>query len=178
MVVLAVLAVLLTVGAPSFVTLIRDNRLVSEVYALRGFMSTVRSEAMARRTPVFVCPSADGASCGADWSEGYLAFVDANADGGFDVGDGDALVLAEVVERDQLDVAFLDAGGAASALLRFDAQGTALPASSGTFVVCDERGDAFARALIVSLSGGLRAADDADGSGVVDGLGGADVSCP
>src|SRR6056297_2046627 len=80
MVVLVVLAVLLSVGAPSFTTLIRDNRLVSAVYDLRGALSTARSEALAQRAFVTVCPSSDGATCSGTWADGYIVFVDFDGD--------------------------------------------------------------------------------------------------
>jgi len=60
MVVMGVLAILLTVGAPAFMDLIRDNRLLSEVYGLRATLNNARTEALTQRSFVTVCESDDG----------------------------------------------------------------------------------------------------------------------
>ncbi len=54
MMALVVLAVLLAVAAPGFYELIKNNRMLSEVYALRATLNGARSEALAQRTRYFV----------------------------------------------------------------------------------------------------------------------------
>ena len=73
-----IVGVLLMVAAPGFSNLISNNRMVSEVYVLRATLSHARSEALARRAPVVVCPTTDGLACADsnDWSTGYMTFVD------------------------------------------------------------------------------------------------------
>jgi len=181
MVVLVVLAVLLTVGAPSFSNLIRSNRLVSSVNDLRGSLSTARSEALAQRVFVTVCSSNDGASCSGTWEDGYIGFTDFDGDGTIDTGGGgpdDAVFLAEVtgVRDITINLAAADASGR----LRFDPQGTALN-NNGTFTVCDVRGASEARALFLSNAGSARSLEDTNGDGIVNlpaAAGGGNVSCP
>ena len=181
MVVLVVLAVLLSVGAPSFTNLIRNNRLVSAVYDLRGSLSTARSEALAQRVFVTVCSSNDGASCSGTWEDGYIAFTDFDGDGTLDTGGGgpdDLVFLAEVtgVRDITINLAAADASGR----LRFDPQGTALN-NNGTFTVCDVRGAGEARALFLSNAGSARSLEDTNGDGIVNlpaAAGGGNVSCP
>ncbi|MEQ8265265.1 GspH/FimT family pseudopilin [Pseudohaliea sp.] len=181
MVVLVVLAVLLSVGAPSFTNLIRNNRLVSAVYDLRGSLSTARSEALAQRVFVTVCSSNDGASCSGTWEDGYIAFTDFDGDGTIDTGGGgpdDLVFLAEVtgVRDITVNLAAADASGR----LRFDPQGTALN-NNGTFTVCDVRGASEARALFLSNAGSARSLEDTNGDGIVNlpaAAGGGNVSCP
>ncbi|KGE03734.1 Type IV fimbrial biogenesis protein FimT [Pseudohaliea rubra DSM 19751] len=181
MVVLVVLAVLLAVGAPSFTTLIRDNRLVSSVYDLRGALGTARSEALAQRAFVTVCPSNDGASCSGSWTDGYIAFVDFDGDGTIDTGGtgpDDNLVLANVSGFDAIAITL--AATDASGRLRFDPQGTALN-NNGTFTFCDERGVSEARALFLSNAGSARSLEDSNDDGIVNlpaAEGGGNVSCP
>ena len=179
--VLVVLAVLLSVGAPSFTNLIRNNRLVSAVYDLRGSLSTARSEALAQRVFVTVCSSNDGASCSGTWEDGYIAFTDFDGDGTLDTGGGgpdDLGFLAEVtgVRDITINLAAADASGR----LRFDPQGTALN-NNGTFTVCDVRGAGEARALFLSNAGSARSLEDTNGDGIVNlpaAAGGGNVSCP
>jgi len=181
MVVLVVLAVLLSVGAPSFTNLIRNNRLVSAVYDLRGSLSTARSEALAQRVFVTVCSSNDGASCNGTWEDGYIAFTDFDGEGDIDTGGGgpdDLVFLAEVtgVRDITINLAAADASGR----LRFDPQGTALN-NNGTFTVCDVRGAGEARALFLSNAGSARSLEDTNGDGIVNlpaAAGGGNVSCP
>jgi type IV fimbrial biogenesis protein FimT len=86
MIAMVVLAILLAAAAPMFNNLIKNNRMISEAYALRATFNNARSEALARRTDVTVCRSNDGATCTAhtpagSWSEGYIAFSDDDGDG-------------------------------------------------------------------------------------------------
>ena len=89
MIVTVIVAILVAVAAPGFQDLIGNNRIVTEVYALRASLNNARSEALARRSPVVVCPSTDGAACADsdDWSTGYIAFVDIDDDNTVDAGE-------------------------------------------------------------------------------------------
>ena len=49
MIAMVVLAVLITVGAPAFTKMIKDNRLLGEAYGLRAALDGARSEAIAQR---------------------------------------------------------------------------------------------------------------------------------
>lgn len=181
MVVLVVLAILLSVGAPSFTNLVRNNRLVSVVYDLRGALGTARSEALAQRAFVTFCSSNDGASCGGSWDDGYIAFVDFDGDGTIDTGGtgpDDNLVLANVSGVSDISIA-LNATDA-SGHLRFEPQGTAL-STNGTFIVCDQRGASEASGLFLSNAGSARSLEDTNGDGIVNlpaAEGGGNVSCP
>jgi type IV fimbrial biogenesis protein FimT len=175
MTVLVVLAVLLGIGAPAFTELIRSNRLVSEVNTLRVSLAAARAAALAQRAPVTVCPSTDGVSCAStnEWNTGYIAFVDFDGDGAFD-GLDDQYVVTETVQRDQLTLRF----DQAAQRVLYDAQGASLN-FSGTFTVCDARGEASdARAIIIAPSGQVRSAVDSDADGIRNGLGGVNVACP
>lgn len=183
MIVLVVIGALLSVAAPSFIDLIRRNRVVAEVNNLRASLGTARSEALAQRGFVTVCPSNGGAACvgSNEWNAGFITFLDFDGDGVLDAPDGnpltpdDRLIENESVLRDQVNVTFTST--TAQSIVRFDAQGSAL-GFAGTFVVCDDDGDPEeARALIVANSGQIRSGVDSTSNGIVEGLGG-NVSCP
>lgn len=75
MVTLAVLAIVLGLAAPSFSSMVRDNRALSLGSELQGTLQFARSEAVKRRQSVIVCRrNAAGTDCenGADWSGGWL----------------------------------------------------------------------------------------------------------
>ncbi|WP_170150249.1 GspH/FimT family pseudopilin [Parahaliea mediterranea] len=177
MVVLVILAILLLVAAPGFQELIRNNRMVSEVYTLRATLNNARSEALARRAPVVVCPTVNGTACNntAAWDQGYMSFVDTDGNNAPSAGNpNEERIQWESRENENVDVDF-DNG---NRRVRFDSRGNAL-GFEGTFTFCDERGATEARALIVNPVGSVRAAIDASAplDDIVDDAGGTNVSC-
>lgn len=80
MVTLAVAAVLLTTGIPSFVGLMKDNRLTAQVNEFVAAVTLARSEAIKRGVQVRVT-SVSGAN---DWSGGWRVWVDLNSNNSFD----------------------------------------------------------------------------------------------
>lgn len=154
MMVLTVLAVMLLVAAPGLQELIRNNRQVSELYALRASLANARSEAVSRREAVTVCPMNAGGACAGsgDWSLGYKSYTN-------DPNDPLQVVSREASE---MEVSF-DGGNR----VVFNSRGNAL-ASAGGFVICDARGPRFARGLILAAVGSLRSAVDDDGNEIVN----------
>lgn len=161
MVAVLVLAVLLAISAPGLSALIKNNRLLSHVYAMRAALNGARSEALAQRSVVTVCRSSDGTSCsGTAWNQGYIAFIDADSDGEVDDPNNPQVFLAKVIDVDTLDIAY-DEGDPTDPkdnIVRFDSQGYARE-YNGKFSVCDERGASNARGVIVTPGGVVRALD-------------------
>lgn len=83
---LAVISIVLGLAAPSFTQLIARNRVDSAVNMIAQAFSLARAEAVARNLAVSLCPLS-GSSCGGDWTQGTLVFVDENENGVRDVGD-------------------------------------------------------------------------------------------
>jgi type IV fimbrial biogenesis protein FimT len=83
---LAVAAIILSVGVPSFRAVIMDNRLVSQANQLVTSIKIARSAAVRYQRNATVCASAnfDAAvpSCSAstDWSNGWIVWVDKDRD--------------------------------------------------------------------------------------------------
>jgi len=79
---LAVLAILLGLGVPSFTQMIRNNRVVANANELVVTFSAARSEAVKRGLPTAVCartgPTSDECRTGTanDWGSGWLIFTD------------------------------------------------------------------------------------------------------
>lgn len=85
----AVVAILLGLAAPSFVTFQRNSELTSTANAFVAGLSAGRAEAMKRQRDVFVVPAAND-----DWATGWIVFVDANANQVYDSGT-DTVVLRQ-----------------------------------------------------------------------------------
>jgi type IV fimbrial biogenesis protein FimT len=86
----ALVAILLTIGIPSFRFVTNSNRIAAEINGLLGDMQFARSEAVKEGQPVTVCVSTDGATCatGANanaWQSGWIVFSDLNANAAVDV---------------------------------------------------------------------------------------------
>lgn len=80
----ALLAILLTVAVPSFLTSLQNNRMAASSNDLLTAMQLARSEALKRKVPISVCAAdTSGATpaCGSDWSEGWMVVIDSNAVG-------------------------------------------------------------------------------------------------
>lgn len=78
MVTLAVAAVVLGIGIPSFNQTMRNNSSSALGSEMAGALNYARSEAIKRAKRVSICSSNDGASCLAanNWKQGWLVFVD------------------------------------------------------------------------------------------------------
>lgn len=159
MITLVVAAVLLTLAAPAFTDLIANNRLRSEVYALRGLLMEARSEALTERNNVTVCRSGDGLGCNGTWRNGYIAFFDNNGDGVVD--EGERIILARTPDTRRIDIRFSNEANRVVFNSRGNAH-TAAGSFNGTFTLCDERGAAAAAGLIITPVGTLTAAIDKD----------------
>ena len=171
LVAVTIVSILLLLGVPAIANLVRDSRLLSESYAFRAALNEARSAALSRREFVSFCSSADGVGCGGGWRDGFIAFEDSNGNLSREAVD-EALILSRALDvGDDMTIRFDGAMGG----VRFDSSGYAL-SHEGSFVFCDSRGAAHARALTVAGSGMVAAAVDSDGDGVVN-LAGGNASC-
>jgi len=93
MITVVVASVVLTLGVPSFRSLIQSNRIAAQSNDLMTALHLARSEAVKRGLSVSVCASADGQTCSSvvDWSTGWIVFTDASGVAG--VVDGSDAVL-------------------------------------------------------------------------------------
>jgi len=162
----AVFLILVSVGVPGFNQTLLNNRQVSQVNLLVGSMQLARSKAVFSNTRVTVCASDDGASCGNSWSNGWIVFVDSNGDG---QRNGKEAALRSVTDVQNLEIT--PKGIANNFMYRPTGRMMAnnnIRANTGQFTVCDIRGAAHARAIVVDSSGRPRASKyNLDGSAPV-----------
>ena len=81
LVTLAVLGVMLTLAAPSFMTFQRNSELTATANSLAASLSAARAEAMKRQLNVFIRPASSD-----DWRQGWTAYVDTNWNSTYDAG--------------------------------------------------------------------------------------------
>ena len=75
----AVGAILLTVGIPSFRYITNSNRIAAEINGLVGDLQFARSEAIKEGVSVSACISTNGTACtgGANWQNGWIVISSA-----------------------------------------------------------------------------------------------------
>lgn len=98
---IAVLALLMALGVPSFMNLVRNNRLVTQTNEVVTGLNLARSEAIKRGLPVSVCVSSDQTDCDTgtpDWADGWIMFVDQGTAGELD-GTDEVLLVGTPVSQ-------------------------------------------------------------------------------
>lgn len=125
MVVVAIVALLLTIGVPSFTSSLRANRVATTTNELLASISLARSEAVRSPGGAWICTTADGTTCGGNWNDGWMIWIDANENDGVaqPTGTGDRIVR-HVQGNDAMSVTGSAAAGAEAARsIRFDRRG-------------------------------------------------------
>ncbi len=143
---IGLVALVMSLGLPSFGSILANHRLKVEVDALFHAVHLARKESVVRRRAVTLCPSPDGQNCEPDfdWSEGWIMFVNLDRDSPAARDSDEPLlqrfygILHNKVTANRRSFSF---------------RTTALRATNGTFIFCDKARRATARALIVSYTG-------------------------
>lgn len=157
LVAISLLAVVLTTAIPAFGRFMVQQQLTASANALVGHLQYARNEAVIRRTRVAACPSLDGRNCSGTnrWDEGWIVYLDPDNSG---EPESPGHIL-RVVEGDP-DMR-LRSGGRHR--VRFTATGMAY-GTNLTIRVCRRGNQEFARAVIVSNPGRVRATREVEAS--------------
>lgn len=143
MITLMVVAVILSFGIPNLRNFTLNSRMTGTANDLHAAFMMARSEAAHAKTNVTICASADpmgAATCGGTWDQGFVVFIDDNADLVRDAGEA---VLRAQPPADT-GVLLRVANGASyfmyapTGLGRLDTGGN--PTVS-QIVICDDRGN-------------------------------------
>lgn len=126
MVTIAIAAILLLVGVPSFKEFQRNSQLTSTVNTLLSAINAGRGEAMKRGAFAYVVPT-DGSA----WSSGMRVFVDKNLDQAYTAGT-DEIVLDVPAVPSFITMSGTGIAGGTSPYILFDGSGYSKD-KSGTF---------------------------------------------
>jgi type IV fimbrial biogenesis protein FimT len=144
---LALVAIVLGIGAPSFREIALNARRAEQVNALLRGLHLARSTAILRAEPVVLCKSGGTRQCVSDaraWSDGWLIFANRDRDAPPLVDPGEHVL----VMQPRTEHVTLRANRNAVTYWPVALAGTTV-----SFVFCDERGTSAARAIIVSQTG-------------------------
>lgn len=180
MVVLAVAAVLISVGLPKMSVFFKGNRMVTNANDLLAGLHIARSEAIKRNSRVSICKSNNAGDAvpkcekkGGDWDKGWFVFVEGqdvgNAIGEYTSADGAILRVNTGVEGNNVTIKAGDA--AIHDYVSFTSRGAPKlrngSSQSGVFRICDDRGlknaagGVVARGVLLNASGRVRITKDA-----------------
>ena len=151
LVTIAVLAIILSLAAPNFRDFIINSRLTSQINDLVGDISLARSEAASRGVRVTLCASADLNTCansGDAWQTGRIVFVDTNANGTREATEQ----ILKKTESLGGATTLIAAGFPNTTDLSFRPYGGLLPATGGSFLLCDPA-LGTGRSVVVSATG-------------------------
>jgi type IV fimbrial biogenesis protein FimT len=154
MITLTVAAILLGLAAPSFIGIIKDSRLTTQINSLAASLNLARSEAIKRSLTVTVCKSNDQTACGGNWHDGWIVYEDIDGNGAVDPGDTIIRINSALSNGNTLVFP-------GRSRVTYQADGFAIGYNS-TFKLCDDRGYTKAKGLVVSNSGRVRTADSSD----------------
>lgn len=155
MMAIAVAAIVVTIGVPSFQTMILNSRKDTAISDLQSSLALARNNAITRRQTITVCKSNDNSSCATDgdWSQGWIVFTDPANPGVRDNDEtilrahnalkGDATYAGNDPVKDR--VSFTNKGMTSGTL--------------GTITYTDSRGSDYAGNLIISFGGQVRYED-------------------
>ncbi len=175
MVGLAVVAILVTVGVPSMRDLMTKSRLSGQVQELSAALSLVRSEAIKRGVPISLCKSNNNSSCGGNWGDGWIAFIDSDNNGSRDTSLGSTESILHVFPSlsGGYTLSATDSSGTAMNYITYSRFGMAK--DNATFVFC-KGGDITKAKAIILAKARLRIATDTNQNGIPNKEDGSDIS--
>lgn len=144
LVTIAIAAIFMSLAAPSFQTMLLNNRMAAQTDELTNTLNFARNTALSQSVSVQVCPlgATNSTTCGTDWGLGWIV-----------VSDPSGTPVLSQSKRSKT-------GGpavSATANVTFDARG--LSTTQSNFSICDSRGTSFGRSVQVIATGFVQVGD-------------------
>ena len=141
MVTLAILVILLAIGVPQLRVFLDKQKVAADAESLESSIKLARSEAIKRSGQVSICPIATAGvtppTCNtaaqANWSNGWLVFIDYTNSAGFTGGDYDPSTDT-ILRQEQAIRSGSITSSAPNAVISYRATGIST-ASAGTFTI-------------------------------------------
>ena len=153
MVTLAIAAIVLSIGIPSFKNIIKENNQATLLNEFTSYVNFAKSTAVTQGAVVVLCPrNTAGTDCNSSgsWDDGWIVFVDSNEDG--DKDNGDTLLKVHESIDDDFNIT------TSSTSVEINAKG--FVSANSTFTFCDSRGSNYAVAKILSKTGRMSSSTD------------------
>lgn len=155
MIAIAVAAIVLTLGVPSFERVIERNQLAANVNVLVSSLTLARSEAVKRNKSVKICDSSDAVNCGSgSYEQGWIVFVDENNDGDLDSPAEELIQVQSALPSNfSIDPNLSTGANNISYLTKGRAN------RSGNFIICKNNDITKARVIVIDMNGRTRLTD-------------------
>ncbi len=151
MLTIAVTAVILTVGVPSFQGLMERNQLTSNINQIVSSLAFARSEAIKRNLPVALCASSNGENCsGGGFETGWIVYVNRNSDGNRD-NDEEILWVSEALPANLT----LRGNGCCTTNIPYTSTGR-MANIAGSLSLCKDNDTQRSRKISINISGRVR----------------------
>ncbi|MDC0434651.1 GspH/FimT family pseudopilin [bacterium] len=169
LVAVAILAILMSIGLPSFTAAVKNSRLSAAANCLSTAVYSARSEAVKRSANVTVCPYDDDTSCGSDWTKGALVFSEGSSAAntadldGAEVDTDSTVLRICTISADDIEISATAStdrtpGSATTReFIRYSRDGVS-NWKLGYFCVGDDRSSDNWKGFNIGLSGDIRAA--------------------
>lgn len=147
---LAIAGILIGFAIPSSLSAMHATRSSETHSALLSTLMKASHKAALHGVRTTLCPSHDGQTCiaGFDWSMGWIGFIDQNASREREAYE------SIIVSQDALqDTRLISSSGRTRIVFQGNGGNAG---SNATFTLCDKRGEAKAKTLVVSNTGNLR----------------------
>jgi len=155
---MAIAAILLTQGVPSFITMTKNNRMITQTNDLVGDINLARSESVKRGVRVVLCrsadPSAASPTCGGTantWTTGWLMFATIDGDTTFDASNANYTLIR--IGQPASTTLNIIANSNSNNNLEYNPDGTLNEAGAAIFAICDDRGASDGRQIQVNVMG-------------------------
>lgn len=125
MVTIALMAIMLSIAAPSFTSFRRNSELASIANNFLAALNAARTEAMKRNMFALVVPVNNDN----DWSKGWVVFIDANDNGAYD-SSSDILVMQQEAPPPYITLTGNNSTAASASYVRYDGSGFSRPKGS------------------------------------------------
>ncbi|WOH39172.1 GspH/FimT family pseudopilin [Thalassotalea fonticola] len=173
MVTIAIMSSLVTIGMPSYHDLIMRYHVKTEVDKWLLALNHARQAAITSGNIITLCPSSNGFSCGKNWHDGAILFIDNNRDHQKD----DNEVILKVVEQSKNQQVLTWRAFQNRNYIQFQQNGFTWN-QNGTLRICSADPTLkYNRALIVTRSGRIRPSSDSDNNGIHEDAAGDNISC-
>ena len=150
-IVLTVISILSAYAMPTFRQLRQNKAIESARNSLFVELQFARTKAIMSQSYIVVCPSVSNSACAddANWHKGWIVFIDKNHDKKYNNNDE----ILRIGNAMQPGVSAISSNYRKK--IRFNGLGFA-PGTNLSINFCDERGNDFAQAIIISNSGRVK----------------------
>ncbi len=135
----ALISIVTALAVPSMREFSQNDRLTTNINTMIGHLAYARSEAVKRHAQVSICISSDTTSCtGVSWQDGWMVYVDVNANGTFDPAE-DILRVNQALDGNNTLTPTANYGNQVT----YDNRG--FVTATGGFLLCDGRPGDFGK---------------------------------